>query len=114
MEEHCIFCEIRDGNITSEVLYRDTYCFVICDISPRAPVHLLVIPNQHFTSSDEANHEYRDVIGAMYMAAHKMARVEGVEDSGYRLVINQGLDAGQEVTHLHMHLLGGKRLGAMN
>lgn len=113
MEGHCIFCEIRDGNIASEVLYRDTYCFVICDISPRAPVHLLVIPNQHFTPSDGPSHEFRDVIGAMHVVAHKMARMEGIENNGYRLVINQGLDAGQEVTHLHMHLLGGRRLGEL-
>ena len=110
MAEDCIFCKIRDGEIPSEKLHSDDDCFVIRDINPLAPTHLLVIPNQHFAELSDLDSEPNPAFAGMFVAARAMAEREGVAKSGYRLIINQGNDGGQEVMHLHMHLLGGKRL----
>ena len=110
MAEDCIFCKIRDGEIPSEILYSDEDCFVIRDINPLAPTHLLIIPNQHFAQLSELGSEPNSVFASMFAAARAMAEREGVADSGYRLIINQGSDGGQEVMHLHMHLIGGRPL----
>jgi histidine triad (HIT) family protein len=112
MAQDCVFCKINAGEIPSEVLYRDN-CFVIRDIAPKAPVHLLIIPAQHFTYLSGLTQGFTPAIGSMFMAAKEMAKREGLTDSGYRLIVNHGQDSGQEVPHLHMHLLGGKRLGAI-
>ena len=113
MSDECIFCKINRGEIPSDILYRDEDCFVIRDVAPRAPVHLLVIPTVHFTYLSGLSEEFQPVLGRMFSAAKDMATREGVVDSGYRLVINQGPDSGQEVPHLHLHVLGGKHLGGM-
>lgn len=110
MPNDCIFCKIRDGEIPSEILYKDGDCFVIRDINPLAPTHLLIIPNKHFSELSELGPEPSPVFASMFSAARAMAEREGVAESGYRLIINQGKDGGQEVMHLHMHLLGGKPL----
>ena len=112
MTQDCIFCRIGRGEIDSEILYRDDVCFVIRDIAPEAPVHLLVIPNQHCTYLTALTPAHYPMIGGMFAAAREMAGREGVAESGYRLVINQGDDSGQAVAHLHLHVLGGKRLGS--
>ncbi len=111
MDEFCVFCKIRDGEIPSEILYRDDHCFVIRDINPLAPVHLLVIPLEHFALLSEVESGLDATMGAMFDAARSMAAAEGVAESGYRLIINQGSDGGQEVHHLHLHVIGGRRLG---
>jgi len=113
MAKDCIFCKIQRREIESEVLYRDDSCFVIRDISPKAPLHLLVIPNQHLTYPTDLCHEFYSTLGDMFRIAREMAKREGVVNGGYRLVINQGDDAGQQVPHLHLHVLGGRALGAM-
>ena len=113
MGNDCIFCKIRDGEIPGEFLYRDNHCFVIRDIAPQAPVHLLVIPNVHFTFLSNLTSENHDMLGAMFSAAKEVAAGEKVDISGYRLVINQGANSGQIVDHLHLHLLGGQLLGNM-
>jgi histidine triad (HIT) family protein len=113
MDEFCVFCKIRDGEIPSDILHRDEHCFVIRDINPMAPVHLLVIPVEHFTYLSGLQPEFHQTIGAMFSAARDAAAAEGVSESGYRLIINQRDDAGQDVPHLHLHVLGGRRLGAM-
>ena len=113
MAEDCIFCKIRDGEIPSDMLYRDDDCFVIRDINPAAPTHLLIIPTRHFTYLSGLTAEFLPVIGRMFDVAKQMAECEGIAESGYRLIINQGNDSGQEVPHLHLHLIGGRRLGAM-
>ena len=110
MLENCIFCKIRDGVIPSDMLYKDADCFVIRDINPIAPTHLLIIPNQHFAELSELAPEPNCVFASMFAAARAMAEQEGIAESGYRLIINQGSDGGQEVMHLHMHLIGGKPL----
>ena len=113
MSAECIFCKINRGEIPSDVLYRDDDCFVVRDIAPKAPVHLLIIPTAHFTYLSGLSSDFEPVIGRMFAAASEMAAREGVGDSGYRLVVNQGSHSGQEVPHLHLHLLGGKPLGGM-
>ena len=105
----CIFCDIGKGQTGTEVLFRDDQCFVIQDINPAAPTHLLVIPYAHVTSLEG----HGALVGDMLTVAEEMARREQVTSSGYRLVVNQGPDAGQVLPHLHMHLLGGRRLGAL-
>ena len=110
MANDCIFCKIRDGEIPSEILHRDDDCFVIRDINPLAPTHLLIIPNRHFSELSELGPEPNPIFASMFSAARAMADREGVAESGYRLIINQGSDGGQEVMHLHLHLLGGKPL----
>ncbi len=113
MAEDCVFCKIRDGEIPSDILYRDDFCFVIRDIAPVAPTHLLVISVEHFESLEGMGSGLERTIGAMFSAARDAASAEGVSDSGYRLMINKGRDGGQEVPHLHVHLMGGRRLGGM-
>jgi histidine triad (HIT) family protein len=113
MAEDCIFCKIGGGEIKSEFLHQDEHCFVIRDIAPKAPVHLLIIPKSHFTYLVDLTPEFSPVLGSMFVAAKEMAEREGVAGDGYRLVINQGPHSGQQVPHLHLHLLGGKPLGGM-
>jgi histidine triad (HIT) family protein len=111
--QDCIFCKIAAGEIASDILYRDAECFVIRDIAPQASVHLLVIPNEHFTFLDGLTTDRHGMIGAMIQAAAQMAEREGIAKSGYRLTVNQRDDSGQAVDHLHLHVLGGERLRAM-
>lgn len=109
----CVFCKIRDQEIPSVIIYEDGISFVIRDIEPKAPIHLLVIPKEHFTRLVGLSPEFYETLGAMFTVAQEMARRESIADSGYRLVINQGGDAGQQVDHLHLHVLGGGPLGGM-
>jgi histidine triad (HIT) family protein len=108
--EDCIFCKIAAGEMGTEFLYEDEAVVAFADISPMAPVHALVVPKKHIASVEEAGPEDRELLGRMIHAAQKLARDLGVAESGYRLVINTGVGAGQTVTHLHMHLLGGRAL----
>ncbi len=109
----CIFCKIYLGEIPGDFLHRDELCFVIRDIAPAAPTHLLVIPNEHFTHLDGLDAERPGMVGHLVFVAQQMAQAEGIGDSGYRLVINQKDDAGQLIDHLHLHVLGGQKLGRM-
>ncbi len=113
MTDQCIFCRIATGSIPSEMLDRDDTAFVIRDINPKAATHLLVIPLEHVTQIVNFEPERGSLLGHMVLKAAEAARREGIAESGYRLVINQGPDSGQEVDHLHLHVLGGNRLGAM-
>ena len=94
MADDCIFCKIRDGEIPSEILHKDDDCFVIRDIAPAAPTHLLVIPNEHFAQLSDLGPEPNSAFAGIFAAARAMAEREGVADSGYRLIINQGGDGG--------------------
>ncbi|MDO8750443.1 MAG: histidine triad nucleotide-binding protein [Dehalococcoidia bacterium] len=109
----CIFCSIGKRQTPAQMLFQDDLCFVIRDINPAAPIHLLVIPNQHVTSLANLKSDQESLVGHLFSTAHEMARREGVTDTGFRLVVNQGRNAGQHVDHLHLHVLGGKRLPAL-
>ncbi|MSP79419.1 MAG: histidine triad nucleotide-binding protein [Dehalococcoidia bacterium] len=113
MAQDCIFCKIGAGAIPSTMLYKDETCFVIRDIHPKAPTHLLVIPRRHFTALTGAQATDDGMLGHLLAVASKVAKQEGVADSGYRLVVNQGENSGQEVPHLHVHLLAGRKLAVM-
>ena len=111
--EDCIFCKISSGQISSEILYRDDHVFVIRDIAPKAPTHLLVIPLIHVTRVVDLETDDSPMIAAMFEAVTAMVLREDVGNTGYRLIINQGVDGGQVVDHLHMHILAGKKLPEM-
>ena len=106
----CIFCQIAAGKIPSELLYEDEELVAFRDINPQAPTHLLIIPRKHIPSLVEISETDLPLIGRMVTAANRLAEEMGIDKTGYRLVINCGEEGGQVVPHLHLHLLGGKRL----
>jgi histidine triad (HIT) family protein len=109
----CLFCKIIAGDIPSEKVYEDDQLFVFKDINPKAAVHLLVIPKMHIKSLDELSSEHKTLIADMMLKLPELARSQGLED-GFRTIINTGPGGGQEVAHLHIHILGGKGLPGFN
>jgi len=107
----CIFCKIVSGEISSEFLYRDDYVACFKDLKPSAPAHFLVVPVKHLPGPAEVKDVDREIIGRMFQAAARTASDLGVAQSGFRMVTNVGPDAGQEVPHIHIHVLGGRRFG---
>ena len=105
----CIFCKIVAGDIPSGKIYEDDQIFVFKDISPKAEVHLLVIPKMHIARLDNLNDEHHDLIAHMMLKLPELAQGQGLE-TGFRTIINTGPGGGQIVDHLHIHLLGGKGL----
>ncbi len=108
-DSDCLFCRIASGAIPADIVARNDHALAFRDISPKAPTHVLVIPTQHVTSLAHANDEVQ--LGALMALATEVARLEGVADSGYRVVANTGGDGGQTVMHLHLHVLGGRAMG---
>ena len=106
----CVFCQIVAGKIPSEILYQDEDVIALRDISPQAPTHLLIIPTKHISSLAYLSEAETPLVGHMTKIANRLAREQGIFESGYRLVINCGEQGGQIVPHLHMHLLGGRKL----
>lgn len=104
----CLFCNIVAGSIPANVIYRGPSVTAFRDINPQAPTHLLIVPNRHIAAIADVTEDDRDVLGAMIAVANQLAQEEGVAESGYRLVVNNGADGGQTVQHLHLHLLGGR------
>lgn len=109
--EDCLFCRIIEGQIPSDKVYEDEYVYAFRDIDPQAPVHVLIVPKKHMASVLEAGGDNASYMDAVMEAARKIARDAGLEENGFRLVLNTGKDGGQTVDHLHMHLLGGRALG---
>ncbi len=103
--ENCLFCRIVSGEIPSNKVYEDDKVLAFRDISPQAPEHILVIPKQHFDSILDADPQ---TVGYMQSIVVKLARELGLDESGFRLVVNTGFDGMQSVMHLHMHVLGGR------
>ena len=103
-----VFCKIINGELKADEVYRDADVLVIRDIKPQAPVHLLVMPIEHVDGVGDAS---PDLLGKLVATAHKVAAQEGLT-KGYRLILNEGEHGGKLVPHLHIHLLGGKALGA--
>ena len=106
----CIFCKILSGEIPSTRVYEDEDILGFEDIHPVAPVHILLIPREHLTSLDEADDSHGPLLGRIMLVAAKLAREKGIAKSGYRVLTNCNADGGQEVFHLHFHLLGGRRM----
>jgi histidine triad (HIT) family protein len=106
----CIFCKIIAGEMSGEILYQDDRVTAFKDINPAAPVHVLVVPNRHIPSVRDAEADDRELLGDVLLTARQVAEEQEILDSGFRLIINNGPDAHQEVPHLHVHLLGGQRM----
>jgi histidine triad (HIT) family protein len=109
-EQDCIFCRVVAGDVRADTIFEDDRCVAFRDINPQAPVHVLIIPREHFESLDEAGRGDEPVLGHMLRVAARVANDEGLAESGYRTVINTGAGAGQSVLHLHLHVLGGRQM----
>lgn len=110
MSEDCIFCRIAQGEIPAQVVRQDEDTVAFRDIDPKAPTHVLVIPRRHIASVNVLTPEEAALVGKLFLAAKEIARDDGVAESGYRMVVNAGPDAGQSVDHVHLHVLGGRGL----
>lgn len=111
MNKDCLFCRIISGGIKSDIVYRDEQTLAFKDINPQAPVHILIIPKEHIERISDLSEENKEIVSNLILAANRLARDNGIEETGYRLVLNCGPDAGQAVFHIHLHLLGGRKLG---
>jgi histidine triad (HIT) family protein len=107
-EPDCLFCRIIAGEIPGDFVHRDDRSVVIRDINPQAPTHLLVIPAEHIESLDDASQKDEALLGHLLRVAARVANAAGLAEGGYRTVINNGAGAGQQVFHLHVHVLGGR------
>ncbi len=113
MAEETIFRKIINKEIPSDMLYQDEFVTAFRDISPKAPTHILIIPNKLIATVNDIEIEDELLIGKLYSVAKMLAKQEGIAESGYRLIMNCNQDGGQEVYHIHLHLVGGKPLGKM-
>ena len=109
--EDCIFCKIIKGEIPSEKVYEDENVLAFRDIQPTAPIHILIIPKKHITNLMEIAPEDSALMGKIVEAMQKVAKQLGVDEKGFRIISNCGPDSGQEVMHLHFHLLAGRKMG---
>jgi histidine triad (HIT) family protein len=110
MSADCIFCKIASGEIPAGIVYEDDVVVAFRDVNPQAPGHWLVIPRRHIENVAALEPADGGLVAAVMLAAARVAREQGVEEGGYRLVLNVGPDGGQTVPHLHVHLLGGRQL----
>ena len=106
----CLFCRIVEGTIPADILFQDDQALAFRDINPQAPVHVLVIPKRHVPSLQDSANEDRDLLARLLLLCKEMAHRHGLADSGYRVVTNVGRDAGQTVSHMHLHVLGGRHM----
>lgn len=108
--ENCVFCKIIAGEAPSQQLYQDEQVTAFRDIHPVAPTHVLVIPNMHIDSLNSITEKDELLLGHMFIVARQIARQEKIDASGYRLIVNTGVDSGQIVYHLHLHIIGGQHV----
>jgi histidine triad (HIT) family protein len=106
----CVFCKVAKGLVRADIVYKDDAVVAFKDIHPQAPMHVLVIPREHMTALWEADDSHASLLGKILLACNQVAQQEGVDESGYRVVVNAGPDAGQSVNHVHFHVLGGRKL----
>lgn len=109
--EDCIFCKIIKRDVPADVVYEDEEIIAFKDIQPAAPIHILIIPKKHIPSLVQLEKEDEQLVGKIYTVINEVAHLVGVKEKGYRVIVNCGKDGGQEVQHLHFHLLAGKQLG---
>ena len=107
---NCLFCKIISGEIPAEKLYEDDYTLAFNDIEPKAPVHILLIPKNHYENINSVDDSSIDIFSKLFAAAKIIVKEQNLDDSGYRIVINSGKDGGQMVPHIHLHILGGRSL----
>ncbi|WP_086983845.1 purine nucleoside phosphoramidase [Vibrio aphrogenes] len=113
MAEETIFSKIINKEIPSDMLYQDDLVTAFRDINPRAPSHILIVPNKLIPTTNDVAEEDELVMGRLFTVAKKLAKQEGIAENGYRLIVNCNAHGGQEVYHIHMHLVGGEPLGPM-
>jgi len=106
----CLFCRIAAKEIPADLVYEDQQAIAFRDIHPQAPTHVLIIPRRHVSGLDAAGEAEEALLGHLAQVAARLAEQEGLAESGYRVVLNNGPDAGQAVAHLHLHLLGGRKM----
>ena len=107
--EDCLFCKIANKAIPAKIVFEDTRIVAFEDVNPQAPVHILIIPREHIEKVSDLTENNAEAVGRLLLAAKKIANQKGVQESGYRIVMNCNKDAGQAVFHLHLHLLGGRK-----
>ena len=110
MTDACIFCKIVLGETKADIVYRDEQATAFRDIHPVAPTHILIVPNRHVESVSALEAEDEQLVGHLFKVASRLANEEGISKGGYRLITNTGVDGGQTVLHLHLHLIGGQRM----
>jgi histidine triad (HIT) family protein len=108
--DSCIFCKIIKKEIPAKIIYDDDRITAFDDINPQAPVHVLIIPKDHFESLNAVPEERADLLSHILLKARDIAVIKGIRESGYRLILNTAKDSGQEVFHIHFHLLGGRQM----
>lgn len=113
MAEETIFSKIIRREIPADLLYQDELVTAFRDINPQAPTHILIVPNRLIPTANDVQPEDEAALGRLFTVAAKLAKEAGIDESGYRLIVNCNRDGGQEVYHLHMHLLGGRRIGPL-
>ena len=107
---NCLFCKIIDKEIPSETVYEDEHVLAFEDLTPQAPIHILIVPKKHISTSLDIQEEDNELIGRMFRAANAIAKEKGIAENGFRTVMNCNRDAGQTVFHIHLHLLGGRAM----
>lgn len=106
----CLFCKILDGEIPCDKVFENDQVIAFRDLNPQAPTHILVIPRKHIPTVNELTSDDKNVVAEIMLAAQAIAKQEGIEESGYRLVMNCNEGAGQTVFHIHLHILGGRTM----
>lgn len=110
MTEETLFTKIRDREIPSDIVYEDDEIFAFRDINPQAPTHVLVVPKEVIPTVNDLDEEHAGLIGRMILVGQRIAREEGIAESGYRLVMNTNAEGGQTVFHIHLHVIGGRTM----
>ena len=113
MAEDCLFCRIVNGELAAEIVHEDDDYVAFRDINPQAPTHILIVPKTHIATLNELTDANADLVGRMVLRATALADVNGISESGFRLILNCNQEGGQTVYHIHMHLLGGRQLRAL-
>lgn len=108
--DDCVFCKIVNKEVPSSLVFEDKKMIAFDDINPQAPIHILLIPKEHFTSLNEIPEEKKDALSHLLLKARQIAREKEIAENGYRIVLNTAKDSGQEVLHIHFHLLGGRQM----
>jgi histidine triad (HIT) family protein len=108
--DNCIFCKIINKEVPSKIVYEDEKVLAFDDINPKAPIHVLLISKEHFGTLNEIPEEKKDILSHLILKARQIAQEKGIAENGYRIVLNTERDSGQEVFHIHFHLLGGRQM----
>jgi len=114
MQDNSIFKKIIQKKVSANIIYQDENITAFEDIKPKAPVHILIVPNSFIASSNDINNENKHIIANMFYIAVNIAKQKKISEAGYRIIINCNKNGGQEINYLHMHLLGGKKLGTIS